>query len=398
MTKQEKINNILIRGVEEVITKSELEKALKSDKKLRIYYGVDPSGPQIHLGHAVALNKLAKLQEMGHKIIFLIGDFTGMIGDPTDRNAVRQPLTRKEVLENAKTYKKQVAKFLDFGGKNPVEVRFNSEWNDKLSFKDVIELAGKFTVQQLLERDMFQKRISDKKPISLHEFLYPVVQGYDAVMLDADMQVGGSDQLFNMIQGRNLMKSFKNKTQMVMTFRLLEGTDGRKMSKSFNNVIAITDEPNDMFGKVMSVKDELIVQYLTLTTDLPIKEVDKYEKAMQAGRMNPRDVKAILAFEIVKRYHGEKAAKKAAIDFEQKFVKKEIPDDIPTVELPYKVDSLANILVDTNLAQSKSEARRLLEQGGVKVDGVVIGDREAVIEPVKGMIIQVGKRKFIKVK
>lgn len=398
MTKQENINEILTRGVEEVITRTELEKALKSTRKLRIYYGVDPSGPQIHLGHAVALKKLQKLQEMGHKIIFLIGDFTGMIGDPTDRNAVRQPLTRKEVLANAKSYKKQVAKFLKFEGKNPIEVRFNSEWNDKLSFKDVIELAGRFTVQQLLERDMFQKRISDKKPISLHEFLYPVVQGYDAVMLDADLQVGGSDQLFNMIQGRNLMKSLKNKTQMVMTFRLLEGTDGRKMSKSFNNVIAITDAPNDMFGKVMSVKDELIVQYLTLTTDLPMKEVDKYEKAMQAGRMNPKDVKAILAFEIVKQYHGEKAAKKAVIDFEQKFVKKEVPDDIAEIKLPSKVDSLANILVAANLVASKSEARRLIEQGGVKVDGVAIGDREAVLEPVKGMIIQVGKRKFIKVK
>jgi tyrosyl-tRNA synthetase len=394
---KENLEELLSRGVEEIIVKSEVEKALKSGKQIRIYYGVDPSGPVIHLGHAVILRKLSKLQEMGHKIIFLIGDFTGMIGDPTDREAVRVPLTREQVLENAKTYKKQIAKFLNLSGKNAAEIRFNSEWNDKLSFKGVIELASRFTVQQLLERDMFQKRMAAKKPISLQEFMYPIVQGYDAVMLDADMQVGGTDQLFNMLQGRQLMKSLKNKNQTVMTFTLLEGTDGRKMSKSFNNVIAIEDEPNDMYGKVMSVKDELILQYFELATDVPMAEVKKIAKELESGK-NPRDLKAKLAFEIVKLYHGEKAAEKAAENFQKTVVNKEVPTDIPAVDLLKKPMILADILVNNELAPSKSEARRLIEQGGVKVDGTAITDRGAEVTPYTGMVIQAGKRKFIKVK
>jgi tyrosyl-tRNA synthetase len=394
---KENLEELLSRGVEEIIVKSEVEKALKSGKQIRIYYGVDPSGPVIHLGHAVILRKLSKLQEMGHKIIFLIGDFTGMIGDPTDREAVRVPLTREQVLENAKTYKKQIAKFLNLSGKNAAEIRFNSEWNDKLSFKGVIELASRFTVQQLLERDMFQKRMAAKKPISLQEFMYPIVQGYDAVMLEADMQVGGTDQLFNMLQGRQLMKSLKNKNQTVMTFTLLEGTDGRKMSKSFNNVIAIEDEPNDMYGKVMSVKDELILQYFELATDVPMAEVKKVSKELESGK-NPRDLKAKLAYEIVKLYHGEKAAEKAAENFQKTVVNKEVPTDIPAVDLLKKPMILADILVNNELAPSKSEARRLIEQGGVKVDGTAITDRGAEVTPYTGMVIQAGKRKFIKVK
>jgi tyrosyl-tRNA synthetase len=394
---KENLEELLSRGVEEIIVKSEVEKALKSGKQIRIYYGVDPSGPVIHLGHAVILRKLSKLQEMGHKIIFLIGDFTGMIGDPTDREAVRVPLTREQVLENAKTYKKQIAKFLNLSGKNAAEIRFNSEWNDKLSFKEVIELASRFTVQQLLERDMFQKRMAAKKPISLQEFMYPIVQGYDAVMLEADMQVGGTDQLFNMLQGRQLMKSLKNKNQTVMTFTLLEGTDGRKMSKSFNNVIAIEDEPNDMYGKVMSVKDELILQYFELATDVPMAEVKKVSKELESGK-NPRDLKAKLAYEIVKLYHGEKAAEKAAENFQKTVVNKEVPTDIPAVDLLKKPMILADILVNNELAPSKSEARRLIEQGGVKVDGTAITDRGAEVTPYTGMVIQAGKRKFIKVK
>lgn len=388
---------LLTRGVGEVFVKAEFEKALKLGKPLRIYYGVDPSGPVIHLGHAVHLRKLQELQKLGHKIIFLIGDFTGMIGDPTDRNAVRQPLTREKVLENAKTYQRQVEKFLDFGGKNPVEVRFNSEWNDVLTFKDLIELSSRFTVQQLLERDMYQKRLMDQKPIGLHEFLYPVVQGYDAVMLDADVQIGGTDQTFNMLQGRQLMRSMKDKLQMVMTLTLLEGTDGRKMSKSFNNVIAIEDTPNEMFGKVMSLKDELIIQYFTLTTDLSVAEVNKIGKQLDEG-MNPRDAKVMLGKEIVKLYHNEKAAEAAHVAFQQVFVKNEIPDDITEIEVMEKNWPLAELLHQTGLVSSKTEGRRMIEQGGVRVDGAVIGDREATLRPKSGMVIQVGKRKFIKIK
>lgn len=405
ITKSSIAEDLLTRGVEDLIVKKELEDALRSGKKLRIYYGVDPSGPVIHLGHAVHLRKLKKFQELGHKIIFLIGDFTGMIGDPTDRTAVRQPLTREEVLQNAKTYKEQVARFLDFEGKNPVEVRFNSEWNDKLSFKDVIELSSRFTVQQLLERDMFQKRMSDQKPISLHEFLYPVVQGYDAVMLEADMQLGGTDQLFNMLQGRNLMKSMHGKNQMVMTLRLLEGTDGRKMSKSFNNIVAINDVPSEMYGKLMSIKDELIIPYFELTTELAEKEIVKIRKELEKG-LNPRDAKARLATEIVTLYHGARAAAMAEEDFKKRFVKKEIPDEIQEVEIKkclaeidgVKAAKLADALVEIEFVSSKSEARRLIDQGGVKVDSAVIGDREAIIEPYTGMVIQVGKRKFARIK
>jgi tyrosyl-tRNA synthetase len=388
---------LLTRGVEDIIVKAELERALEEGKKLRIYYGVDPSGPIIHLGHAVHLRKLQKFQELGHKIIFLIGDFTGMIGDPTDRTAASQPLTREEVLENAKSYKKQVSRFLKFEGNNAAEIRFNSEWNDQLNFKDVIELASRFTVQQLLERDMFQKRIADQKPISLHEFLYPVVQGYDAVMLDADMQMGGTDQTFNMIQGRHLMKALKNKTQMVMTLKLLEGTDGRKMSKSFHNIIAIEDDPNEMFGKLMSIKDDLIMQYLLLTTDLPMGEIDMIRIDLENG-MNPRDAKIILAKAVVTMYHSEKDAEEAAQNFENIFAKKELPKDMTVVDIMDKEWPIVELLSYAKLAPSKSEARRLIDQGGVRIDGAVIGDREAIIRPNDGMIVQVGKRKFIKIK
>jgi tyrosyl-tRNA synthetase len=388
---------LLTRGVAEVFVRSEFEKALKSGKSLRIYLGVDPSGPVIHLGHAVIFRKLQEFQKLGHKIIFLIGDFTGMIGDPTDRNAIRQPLTREQVLENAKTYQEQVEKFLDFKGKNPVEVRFNSEWSDDLSFRDLIGLAGNFTVQQLLERDMFQKRLAEQKPIGLHEFLYPVVQGYDAVMLDADVQFGGTDQTFNMLQGRQLMKSLKGKTQMVMTFELLEGTDGRKMSKSYQNDIAITATPNEMFGKIMSLTDELIIRYFVLTTGLSMTEIDKIEKELATG-MNPRDAKVRLGKEIVKLYHGDKAADEAVKNFEAVFVKNETPDDIAEVEVLDKNWQLAELLHHTGLVTSKTEGRRMIEQGGVRVDGAVIGEREAVVRPRKGMILQIGKRKFVKVK
>ena len=388
----DKIEEIL-RGASEVFTRAELEAVLASKKKLRIYYGVDPSGSQIHLGHAVILSKLQILQQLGHKIIFLIGDFTGMIGDPTDRNAVRQPLTRKQVLENAKTYKKQVAKFLDFTGKNAAEIRFNSEWNDKLTFKDIIELSGKFTVQQFLERDMFEKRMNESKPIGLHEFLYPLIQGNDAVELDADMQVGGTDQTFNMLQGRNLMRSMKNKTQMVITYQLLVGSDGRKMGKSFNNVINLEDKPNDMFGKTMAVNDSLIKQYFVLATKIPLKEVDVIINTHQ----NPRDQKLILAEEITTLYYGKVAAEKAKDAFISQFSKGELPEDIELKFLSEDIVKVSDAVVATGLASSKSDARRLIEQGGIKLDGKVVTDDRIVISN-KEQLLQVGKRKFAKIK
>lgn len=385
---------LLTRGVVDVFVKQELEEALRSKKKLRIYYGVDPSGPVIHLGHAVLLRKLELLQELGHKIIFLIGDFTGMIGDPTDRSAVRQPLTRQEVLKNAKTYKKQVAHFLDFAGKNPAEIKFNSKWNDSFSFKNLIELSARFTVQQLLERDMFKKRLAEAKSIGLHEFLYPVIQGYDAVMLDADVQLGGTDQTFNMLQGRHLMKSLKNKAHMVMTCELLEGTDGRKMSKSFGNVIAIDDAPNDMFGKVMSITDGLIKKYFILATQVPLQEID----AIIRDNKNPRDQKLILAEKITELYHGENKASAAKQAFVSQFSKGRLPTDIQTKKMSSGIYNYTDLLVAAGLAASKSDARRLIEQNGVKVDQKTISQGSLILDGKHEFLMQVGKRKFLKIK
>lgn len=389
---QEKIHELLNRGVAEVYTKSELEAALRSKAKLKVYYGVDPSGSVIHLGHAVLLRKLQLLQEMGHKIIFLIGDFTGMIGDPTDRNAVRKPLTREQVLKNAKTYKKQVSNFLNFEGKNRAEIRFNSEWNDELSFKEIIELSSKFTVQQFLQRDMFEKRIAENKPISLHEFLYPLIQGHDAVVLDADLQIGGTDQTFNMLQGRNLMKAVKGKNHMVLTAQLLVGSDGRKMGKSFNNVIAIEDKPNEMFGKSMAINDNLIKQYFILATQMPLKEIDEIIKLP-----NPRDQKLKLAYEITKLYYGDKKAKDAQEAFISQFSKGELPGEIETGKIIKGSYSVSNALTMVGLASSKSDARRLIQQKGVKIDNKVVEtDFEVEINKTP-KLFQVGKRKYKKI-
>lgn len=387
---------LLTRSVEEIIQKKELEKALKEKKKLRIYIGVDPSGPEIHLGHAVILRKLREFQKLGFKVIFLIGDFTGMIGDPTDRTTERQPLTRGQVLKNAETYKEQVSKIISFKGKNPAELRFNSEWHSKMNFEQVIGLSAHFTVQRMLERDMFEKRIKEDKPIGLHEFIYPLIQGYDAVALDADVQVGGTDQKFNMLASRKLVKILKGKTQTVVTFTLLEGTDGRKMSKSFNNIIGITEEPKDIFGKVMSLKDNLIIKYFVLTTDVPMLQIKKIENGFKKGA-NPRDAKLKLAFEIVKIYHGEKEAKKARKEFEKVFSKREIPKEIPCYEVSKKPVKLVELLSGLKMASSKSEARRLIEQGAVDIDETTIFDKEEELTPHKDMIIKVGKRKWAKI-
>jgi len=389
-------NELLSRGLEEIFTKNELKKVLSSSKKIKIYYGVDPSGSIIHLGHAVVLRKLRDFQKLGHKIIFLIGDFTGMIGDPTDRNGMRKPLIREQVLENAESYKEQASKFLNFTGKNPAVIRYNSEWNDRMDFKKIIELSAHFTVQQLLQRDMFEKRIKEDRPIHLHEFLYPVIQGYDAVALDADAQFGGTDQTFNMLAGRQLAKQLNNKIHTVLTFKLLEGTDGRKMSKSFNNYIGVIDLPFDMYGKIMSMKDHLIPQYLTLASDMSMAKVNKLIRELNEGA-NPKDIKAKLAFEIVKELHSEKDAKNSEIEFKKVFANKEIPSDIPTFSIIKKEMKLIDLLLSLKLVQSKSDARRLVEQGAVDVDGTTIYEKEELLVPHKGMIIKVGKRRWAKI-
>lgn len=387
---------IFNRLVEEIIKKEELENVLKSKKKLRIYFGVDPSSPEIHLGHSIGLRLLSFFQQMGHKIIFLVGDFTGMIGDPTGRETSRKPLSKEEVLENAKTYKKQVEKFLDFSGKNPAEIAFNSKWNEKFTFRKIIKLASLFTVQQFIERDMFQQRLKKKKPIALHEFLYPLIQGYDAVMLNADIQVGGSDQKFNMLISRQMVKQFLKKPQIVITVPLLEGTDGRKMSKSFYNIVEVEEKPQEMFGKIMSLKDEFIIKYFILCSELEIKEIRRIEKKLKRGE-NPKEAKLRLAFEITKMYHGKKEAQKALKEFERVFAQKKTPEKIPELKFPKKSVKIINLLYKLNLVKSKSEAKRLITQKGVLINGKIIEEVQKIITPKNGMIIKVGKRKWIKI-
>ncbi len=394
MTKEEIIKDLLTRGVTNIIERKHLEAALKSGKKLRVKFGIDPTGPRVHVGHAVTLWKLRQFQELGHKVVLIIGNFTAQIGDPSDKDSERQPLTPAEVAKNEKEYLEQIGKILLL---KKVELHHNSDWHAKGTKQAMIEEAMNFTVNQMSQRDNFAKRLKADKPVGLHEFLYPLLQGMDSVAVKADVELGGNDQYFNLLAGRTLQKKYGQKPQDVMTFDLLEGADGRKMSKTYQNAIYLSDEPNEIYGKVMSIKDELIGRYFLMATDLPLAEVKKVEKTLAGGK-NPRDLKAHLASEIVRRYHGEKAALAAEADFESKFVKKELPAEIKAVKLTYLAQPLADILVEAKLASSKNEARRLIEQGGVKVAGAVIGSREALVEPTKGMVIQVGKRKFVKVK
>jgi len=389
-----KIDEILTRGVTNIVEKSHLEKVLKEGKKLRIKFGIDPTGPNIHIGHAITYWKLRELQELGHKIVLIIGDFTAQIGDPSDKEAERQPLSGKEVAAHAKGYLDQIGQILDL---KKCEIRNNSEWHAKGTKQDLIEEAMNFTVNQMAQRDNFAKRLSADKPVGLHEFLYPLLQGMDSVAIKSDVELGGNDQYFNLLAGRTLQKRYNQKPQDVITFDLIEGTDGRKMSKSYNNAIYLLDSPEEKFGKIMSIKDELIVRYMTLVTDMDLVEVSEIEKKLAKG-MNPRDAKVILAKAVVSRYHGDKAAEAAATNFEQIFVKKENPEEMVEVEVLNKNWPLAELLEFTKLTSSRSEAKRLIEQGGVKVDGAVIGDRDATIRPQTGMIVQVGKRKFVKIK
>lgn len=395
-TKQE-INDFVTRGVTHVIPKEEFEDKLARGERMRIYLGVDPTRPDIHLGHAVVLRKMAKLQEWGHEIIFLIGDFTAQIGDPTGKDVMRQPLTHDEILKNAKTYTDQVGAVVRFEGENAAQTLYNSDWLSQLSFQDVVELSAQFTVQQMLERDMFQERIKAERPIGLHEFLYPLMQGYDSVAMDVDVEMGGSDQLFNIMAGRTLLTALKKKSKVVYTCELLEGTDGRKMSKSYENVINVIDEPGDMYGKIMSLRDELIGRYFLLCTDKSLDEIKDMERSMRDGA-NPRDAKDQLAREIVTIYHDEKAATAAAEGFAQVFQKGDLPDEIAEVSVATGSVSIVDTLVEAKLVSSKSEARRMVEQGGVRVNQEKVEGWKDVIDLKSGDVVQVGKRKFAKVK
>lgn len=397
---------IIKKGTEEILSESELVEKLKrsevTGKPLIIKLGLDPTAPDIHLGHTVVLRKLKAFQDLGHRVVIIIGDYTGMIGDPTGRSEARKQLTREQVLENAETYKKQIFKILD---RDKTTVRFNSEWLAKMTFKDVINLSAKYTVARMLERDDFKKRYTTGLPIAVHEFFYPLMQGYDSVALDADVELGGTDQKFNILMGRTLQKEYgKDTVQIGMLMPILEGTDGvKKMSKSVGNYIGIDDAPEEMYGKTMSIPDELIIRYFELVTDVHPDEIEKMRNDMARDAVNPRDLKMALAREIVRLYHGEEEAIKAEESFKSVFQKGQLPDEIPEVEIHSEdLDNgaiwIAKLLVVLGLSPSTSEARRNVMQGAVKVNEEKVTDVKLNIQVKNGDVVQVGKRKIAKIK
>jgi len=393
-TNYKKVEEVLTRGVEKVINLNHLRKRLLSGRKLRIKHGIDPTGPKIHIGRATQLWKLKDFQELGHKIILIIGDFTAQIGDASDKQAMRRPLTAKEVKENMKNYIKQIAKILDI---KKVEFHYNSEWLNKLTIKKLLNLAMNFTAQQTIQRRNFKERWERGKPIGLHELAYPLLQGYDSVAVKADVELGGFDQLFNLKAGRDIQKIFGQESQDIMTLKMLFGLDGRKMSTSWGNVINITDKSEEQFGKIMSMKDELILDYFELCTRIPLEEIKKMGKELKKNQINPRDLKLKLAREIVRLYHGKKAAKRAEKEFRRVFERKELPSRIPNISIKVKKLNILNLLVETKLTSSKSEAKRLILQKAVKINGVLKENWQEIIEIKNGMVIQVGKRRFRKV-
>lgn len=397
-TNQEAIDGFLSRSVENVFPNREfLEARMKEGKALSIYVGIDATGPTLHLGHSIWLRKLRAWQDMGHKVIMLIGDFTAMIGDPTDKSAVRKQLTREEVLANCAKYQEQASRFIRFDGDNAAELKFNGEWLGKMSFADVLDLASHFTVQQMLERDMFQKRVEEQKPIYIHEFMYPLMQGYDSVAMGVDGEMGGNDQTFNMLAGRDLMKSMRGKEKFVVALKLLADPTGKKMGKSEGNMITFEDSADDMFGKVMSWTDGMIVGGFELCTDVSAEEISAISKSLIRDEANPRDPKARLAWEVAKGFHGADAADRARDAFDNLFRDKKGPDEDQIVGV--KVDAgearLLEVLVAAGFVQSKSDARRQIEQGGVKVEGEVVKDINALVAV--GALVQKGPRHFARV-
>jgi len=390
-----KINEILERGVEEIIGRESLIKKLVSGEILRIKLGIDPTAPILHLGNAVPLWKLRQFQELGHQIVLIIGDFTAQIGDTSDKTAIRQPLTKEQIEKNMKEYKRQIGKILDF---KKTEYIYNSTWLSELSFKEVLKLSSQFTVAQMLERENFTERYKVGKPIGLQEFLYPLMQGYDSVAVKADVEIGGTDQIFNLLAGRIIQKAYGQSPQNVIALTLIEGTDGQKMSKSLGNIIGITDNPRDMFGKVMSMSDDLIIKYFLLCTRLPLEEIKKIEEDLKSKKLNPRDTKARLAKEIVTLYHGQKIAEFAEEEFNRIFKEKKLPIKILTMEISEDNLNISDLLTKIRLTSSKSEAKRLILQGGVKINGKVQKNWKEIIKIKKDTIIQVGKRKFVKLK
>ncbi|QIM63668.1 tyrosine--tRNA ligase [Pasteurellaceae bacterium Orientalotternb1] len=383
----------LKRGVEDVYSEADLIEKLKENRPLRVKLGADPTAPDIHLGHTVVLNKLRQFQQLGHEVIFLIGDFTGMVGDPSGKNSTRPPLTREDVLRNAETYKQQIFKILD---PQKTRIVFNSEWLGELGTEGMIRLASNYTVARMLERDDFKKRFSNNQPIAIHEFIYPLLQGHDSVALHADVELGGTDQTFNLLIGRELQKSAGQKPQVAMTLPLLVGLDGeKKMSKSLGNYIGVTEAPSEMFGKVMSISDELMWDWYNLLSFRPLDEIAQLKADVENGK-NPRDVKILLAKEIIARFHSEADADAAEQEFINRFQKGAMPDEMPEFTFEGEI-GLANLLKEAGLVASTSEAIRSVNQGGVKIDGEKVEDSKLVIQTGTTAVYQVGKRKFARV-
>lgn len=389
---------IIMKGVDDLIDEKELRKKLikseKEGKPMIVKLGLDPSAPDIHLGHTVVLRKMKQLQDLGHQIVIIIGDFTGKIGDPTGKSKARKALTTEQVLANAKTYEEQIFKVLD---KEKTIVRFNSEWLAKLNFEDVIKLAATITVARMLEREDFKKRYEGQMPISVHEFFYPLMQAYDSIALEADIELGGTDQRFNLLMGRSLQREFGMESQIVIMMPLIEGLDGKeKMSKSLGNYIGIDEEAGIMYQKSMEIPDELIIKYYNLVTDVHPDEVNKIESQLKEGSVNPRDIKMNLAREIVTLYHGEESAKEAEERFKSVFQKGQIPEDIQTIQIKEDGFDLIEVLVSNEIVKSKSEVRRLASQGGVKVNGEKVEDLSTIVKESE-LVVQIGKKKFVKI-
>lgn len=383
----------LKRGVEDIYSEADLLEKLKENRPLRVKLGADPTAPDIHLGHTVVLNKLRQFQQLGHEVIFLIGDFTGMVGDPSGKNSTRPPLTREDVLRNAETYKQQIFKILD---PQKTRIVFNSEWLGALGTEGMIRLASNYTVARMLERDDFKKRFANNQPIAIHEFIYPLLQGHDSVALQADVELGGTDQTFNLLIGRELQKSAGQKPQVAMTLPLLVGLDGeKKMSKSLGNYIGVTEAPNEMFGKVMSISDELMWDWYNLLSFRPLAEIAQFKTDVANGK-NPRDVKILLAKEIIARFHSQADAEAAEQAFINRFQKGAIPDEMPEFTFEGEI-GLANLLKEAGLVASTSEAIRSVQQGGVKIDGEKVEDPKLVIQAGSQAVYQVGKRKFARI-
>lgn len=389
------INELLSRGIQNIYpSKDFLESRIKKGEKLTIYLGIDPTGPTLHLGHAIPIKKLAEFQKMGHKIILLMGDFTAMIGDPTDKGATRKQLTHKEVMNNLKLYKKQASKLISFKGKNAASFKFNSKWLGKMNFEDVLSLASKMTVQQMLERDMFDKRVKESKPIYLHEFMYPLMQGYDSVAMNVDGEIGGNDQTFNMLCGRDLMKTLKDKEKFVITVKLLEDVNGKKMGKTENNMLALSDSNDEMYGKIMSWTDGLIIPGFELCTNISKEELDSIISDLNQNK-SPKDLKMKLAHHIVTIYHGEKKADEAQTNWENTFSKKEIPEDVDTFSVKEN-DLLIDIFLNNKIVSSKGDFRRLVSENAI----TNLDTDEKVFNPtekVKNGTYRIGKKRFCKI-